>query len=58
MLSVGRKIVSRLFPSDLLPSSIRQSGILIVNTDPQREKGSRWLAINFQAKSRSAFYFD
>jgi hypothetical protein len=48
----------RVFPSDLLPRSITRSGTLIVNTDPHTEKGSHWLAINFQNKSYSPFYFD
>jgi hypothetical protein len=48
----------RVFPSDLLPTSITRSGTLIFNTDAHTGKGSHWLAINFQTKSYSAFYFD
>jgi hypothetical protein len=47
-----------VFPSDLLPTSITRSGTPIVITDPHTEKGSHWLAINFQTQSYSAFYFD
>jgi len=47
-----------VFPSDLLPNSITRSGSIIVNTDPHTEKGSHWLAIHFEPKSSSAFYFD
>jgi hypothetical protein len=48
----------RVFPSDLLPHSITRSGSIIVNTEPHTEKGSHWLAIHFEPKSSSAFYFD
>jgi hypothetical protein len=47
-----------VFPSDLLPHSITQPGTIIVNCDPHMEEGSHWLAINFQPKSFSGFYFD
>ena len=48
-----------VFPSDLLPEhSIARSGTLIVNTDPHTESGSHWLAIHFQSKSHSSYYFD
>jgi hypothetical protein len=47
-----------VFSSDLLPRSITRSGTLIVNTDPHTEKGSHWVAINFQTKSYSVFFFD
>jgi len=47
-----------VFPSDLLPHSITQPGTIIVNCDPHTERGSHWLAINFQPKSFSGFYFD
>ena len=47
------------FPSDLLPGHyIARSGTLIVNTDPHTESGSHWLAIHFQSKSHSSYYFD
>ena len=48
-----------VFPSDLLPQhSISRSGTLIVNTDPHTENGSHWLAIHFQSRSHSSYYFD
>jgi len=47
-----------VFPSDLLPRTITQTGRIIVNCDPHTEGGSHWLAINFQPKSCSGFYFD
>jgi hypothetical protein len=47
-----------VFPSDLLPRTITQTGTIIVNCDPHTEDGSHWLAINFQPKSFSGFYFD
>ena len=55
-----RNIISfiGIFPSDLLPHSITRSGSIIVSTDPQPEKGSRWLAIHFEYNSSIAFYFD
>ena len=48
-----------VYPSDLLPHSIHQhTGIVILNTDPQTQEGTQWLAIQFQPKSSTAFYFD
>ena len=48
-----------VFPSDvLLQHSIARSGTLIVNTDPHTETGSHWLAIHFQSRSHSSYYFD
>jgi len=47
-----------VFPSDLLPRTITQTGTIIVNCDPHTEDGTNWLAINFQPKSYSGFYFD
>jgi hypothetical protein len=48
-----------VFPSDLLPQhSTARSGTLIVNTDPHIETGSHWLAIHFQSRSFTAYYFD
>jgi hypothetical protein len=47
-----------IFPSDLLPRIITKPGTIIVNCDPHTKDGSHWLAINFQSKSRSEFYFD
>ena len=47
-----------VFPSDLLPQHfIARSGTLIMNTDPHTESGSHWLAINFQPRSHSSYYF-
>ena len=48
-----------VFPSDLLPHSITtRSGTVIINTDPHTEGGSHWLAIHFEPKSSTAYYFD
>jgi hypothetical protein len=47
-----------VFPSDILPNSIVRSGTVIVNADPHTEKGSHWLAIHFEPKASSAYYFD
>ena len=47
-----------IFPTDLLPRTITQTGSIIVICDPHTEDGSHWLAINFQPKSCSGFYFD
>ena len=48
-----------VFPSDLLPRhSIARSVTLIVNTDPQIETSPHWLAIHFQSRSHSSYYFD
>jgi len=33
-----------VFPSDMLPRSVTQTGTVIINTDPHTEKGSHWLA--------------
>ena len=45
--------------SDLLPRDcIALFGTLIVNSDPHTQSGSHWLAIHFQAKSHSSYYFD
>ena len=46
-----------VFPSDLLQHFVTQPGTIIVNYDPHMEEGSQWLAINFQTKSFSGFYF-
>ena len=56
-----RYVISFLgfFPSDLLPQpSITLCDTLIVNTDPHTENGSHWLAIHFQSRSLSSYYFD
>ena len=47
-----------VFPSNLLPHSISQSGSVIINADPHTERGSHWLAIHFEPTSSSAYYFD
>ena len=47
-----------VFPSDMLPRSVTQTGTVIINTDPHTEKGSHWLAVHFFPKSSSAYYFD
>ena len=48
-----------VYPSDLLPHSIhQQTDSVILNTDPQTQEGTQWLAIQFQPKSSTAFYFD
>jgi hypothetical protein len=48
-----------VYPSDLLPNSIQhQTGTVIINVDPHTREGSRWLAVHFQPKSSTAFYFD
>ena len=55
----GRQIISGVYPSDLLPHSIHQQiGTVILNTYPHTQKGTHWLAIHFQPKSSTAFYFD
>ena len=47
-----------VFPSDLLPHSIARYDIGIINADPQTEIFSHWLAILFEPKASSAYYFD
>jgi len=47
-----------VFPSDLLPHSIARSVTVIINADPHTEKGSHWLAIHFEPKASSAYYFE
>jgi hypothetical protein len=48
-----------VFPSDLLPKyPIALSGTLIVNTEQHTESVSHWLAIHFQPRSSTAYYFD
>ena len=36
-----------VFPSDMLPRSVTQTGTIIINTDPHTEKFSHWLAVHF-----------
>jgi hypothetical protein len=52
------KLFLGVFHSHFLQHSITRSGIIIVNVDPHTEKGSHWLAINFETKSSSAIYYD
>jgi len=47
-----------VFPSDILPHLISRSDTVIINAAPHTEKGSHWLAIHFEAKTSSAYYFD
>jgi len=47
-----------VFPSDLLPQSVSQSGTVIINADPHTEKGSHLLAVHFRPKSFSAYFFE
>jgi hypothetical protein len=49
-----------VFPSDLLPSSrpVLKTCTLIVNADPLKEVGSRWLVIRLTHRSSCAYYFD
>jgi len=47
-----------VFRSDILPNSIVRSGTVIINADPHTEKGSQLLAIHFEPKASSAYYFD
>jgi len=46
------------FPSDLLPHSITQPSTVIVNTDAHTQSGSHWLAIRFEPRDSTSFYFD
>jgi len=39
-----------VFPSDMLPRSVTQTGTVIINTDPHTEKDSHWLAVHFFSK--------
>ena len=52
------KSFAGVYPSDLLPHSIAHACTVIINADPHTEKGSHWLAVHFQPKSSSAYYFD
>jgi len=47
-----------VFPSDMLPRSVTQSGTVIINADPHTEKCSHWLTVHFLPKSSSAYVFD
>ena len=39
-----------VFPSDMLPRSVTQTGTVIINIDPHTEKGSHCLAVHFFSK--------
>lgn len=46
-----------IYASDTLPSEIEHFPCgLIVNTDPQAEKGTHWLAMYFPTKERGEFF--
>jgi len=47
-----------VFPSDLLPHSIVRTNTLIINADPNTERGSHWLAVHFRHKSSSVYRFE
>ena len=48
-----------VFPSDRLPYSIHQQNCTVmINADPHTESDSHWLAIRFEPRSSSAYYFD
>ena len=47
-----------VFPSDMLPRPVSQSGTVIVNADPHTEKVSHWLAVHFLPNSSSAYFFE
>ena len=41
-----------------LPHSNTRYGSVIINDDPQTERGSHWLPIHFEPRSSSAYYFN
>ena len=47
-----------VFPSDVLTNSITRSDTFIINADLNTENVSHWLAIDFEPKASSAYYFD
>ena len=47
-----------VFSSDLLLHSITRSGSVIINSDPHTDRGSHRLAIHFEPRSSSAYFFD
>jgi len=47
-----------VFPSDLLPHSVRQPCTVIIIADSHTEKGSHWQAVHFRPKSSRSYYFD
>jgi len=46
------------YPSDLMPQSITQTTTVIVNFEPHTQGSSRWLAVHYQPKFSSAYYFE
>ena len=58
MFLEGCEIVLGSFPTDMLPRSVTQSGLVIINADPHTEKGTHWLAVHCLSKSSSAYFFD
>jgi len=59
LFSKERQILSgRLFVRPFTAFYPQQTGIIILNTDPHTQEGTHWLAIHFQPKSSTAFYFD
>jgi len=48
-LKDGRLFLGVL-PSDMLPRSVTQTGIVIINTDSHTEICSHWLAVHFFSK--------
>jgi hypothetical protein len=47
-----------VYTSDQLPYVTAQPNSLIVNSDPTTKHGSHWLAIRFEPRSSTAYYFD
>jgi len=47
-----------VFPSDMLPRFVTQSGTVIINADPRTEKASLWLAYIFYQNPPVTFFFD
>lgn len=42
----------------MLPSRVCSSGTYIINSDSHDRPGTQWLAVYFNTKDRSAYYFD
>ena len=47
-----------LFPSDILPRFVTQTGRVILNADHHTEKYSHWLSTHFLPKSSGAYFSD
>ena len=60
MLCTLRDISSFLdvFPSDLMPQSVKRTTTVIVKADPHTEGSSHWLYVHFRPKCSSAYYFE